>query len=168
MSMLNLFFARKSPQTQNLVIDLRLFECGHTKLGQKPDDRDFFSAALKKSETYDLKREGFEVGTEHGILDYVFVKIAAYRGSFTWNGAGISLDASITRDHLVSKFGHPYWIDETDDDLLHFYEFEGGQIELQFEFIARKKLGFITLMNSGILSTAEQRRRYGVTKPWPP
>jgi hypothetical protein len=168
MNILKLFNSGKPPQTKDLIIDLRRFLCGHTKLGQAPDERDFFSASLKQSETYSLDREGFEVGIQHGALDYIFITVGSFGGHFAWNGSVVALDHSTSRESIVSKFGHPYWVDENDDDLLHFYEFEAGNIELQFEFIDRKKLGFITLMKNGVLSDHKQRNHYGVTKPWPP
>jgi hypothetical protein len=48
-----------------------------------------------------------------------------------------------------------------------FYEYRAGAVELQFEFLDGKTLGFITLSSNGVLSEADQRKAYGVTQPWP-
>ena len=69
---------------------------------------------------------------------------------------------------MQSIFGQPYWVDQDLDEVILFYEYQDGDVELQFEFPGRVHLGFITLSAHGVLSNAEQRKAYKVTKPWPP
>ena len=69
---------------------------------------------------------------------------------------------------LLQLFGEPYWIDRSDGEVILFYEYAWGSLELQFEFPEATSLRFITVAVEGILSTKKQRDRYGVTKPWPP
>jgi hypothetical protein len=157
----------RSP-TKDFVIDLRTFTCGYTKLGSTPDARDFFSRPLRTSDVYQSARDGFEVGTKLGVLNYIFITLASYQGRFARSGARVALDSTATPERVRSAFGEPYWIDSSDEERILFYEFEGGKIELQFEFPDQKKLGFVTLVQHGVLSDAEQRRLYGVTKAWPP
>ena len=57
--------------------------------------------------------------------------------------------------------------DRSDGEVILFYEYQQGTVELQFEFGAGRALSFITLAMHGVLSTEEQRKAYGVTKPWP-
>lgn len=168
MGILSFLLSAGRSQTKDFVIDLRAFVCGHTKLGTAPDARDFFAAHLKSADVYESKRDGFEAGTKQGVLDYVYITIGAYKGSFARNGAKVALDAGATPDRVRAEFGEPYWIDARDDEMILFYVFDAGKVELQFEFPDKKNLGFITLMRDGVLSDAEQRRHYGVTKAWPP
>lgn len=157
-----------SAETKELVIDLRALIYGHTKLGSTPDPRDFFTPHLKESEAYTSAGGGLEIGTKQGALDYVFVTIGAYQGSFTRNGVKIPINPTTAPERIPADFGEPYWVDSKDEELILFYELEAGRVELQFEFPDRKNLGYITFMRDGILSRAEQRRLYGVTKEWPP
>jgi hypothetical protein len=168
MGIFSVFFSSGRSQTKEVVVDLRSFACGHTKLGQPPDVGDFFAQLLKTSDVYKDSREGLEVGTKQGNLDYVFITIGAFQGSFARSGAKVALDRTTTPEQIKAEFGNPYWIDAKDNELIFFYEFDGGKIELQFEFPEKKTLGFITLMQDGVLSEYPQRRGYGVTKPWPP
>ncbi len=168
MGILTLLLSTGCAQTKDFVIDLRTFACGNTKLGSAPDSRDFFAPQLKASDTYKSARDGFEVGTKQGVLDYAFITIGAYKGSFARSGAKVALDSGATPERVRAEFGEPYWIASKDQELILFYEFEAGRIEVQFEFPDKKTLGFITLARDGVLSDAEQRRLYGVTKAWPP
>jgi len=168
MGILSLLLSTGRSQTKDLVIDLQTFACGNSKLGSAPDARDFFAQPLQASDTYKSARDGFEVGTKQGILDYVFITIGAYKGSFACGESKIVLNSAITPERVRAEFGEPYWIDSKDKELILFYEFAGGRIELQFEFPDKRQLGFITLAKDGVLSDAEQRRLYGVTKTWPP
>jgi hypothetical protein len=155
-------------QTEALVIDLRTFSCGHTRLGDIPDARDFFAHVLRTSDVCKLDHEGFEAGTKDGVLDYLFLTVGAYQGRFARQGIVVALDAATTPARIQALFGEPYWRDAKEDELVLFYEFAGGTIELQFEFPDQKALGFVTLMRNGVLADAANRRSYGVTKAWPP
>lgn len=157
------------PQTKYLAIDLRTFECGHTRLGFPPDDRDFFAQRLRKSDVCNLVAEGFEVGTKDGCLDSLFISLLWFRGTFLYRGARVPLSPlTTTPDQIQRHFGTPYWIDSDDDEIILFYEFDDGRVELQFEFPGKKRLRYITLMRDGVLSIEAQRKAYRVTRPWPP
>jgi hypothetical protein len=168
MGILSSLFSTKHSQTKDPVVDLRTFICGHTKLGTEPDPRDVFTPHLKTRDVYTSPSKGCEVGTKERNLDYVFITIATYKGQFSNGGANIELDKATTPSRIISEFGEPYWTDTKDGETILFYELEGGMIELQFEFPDNKTLSFITLAQEGVLSNAEQRRLYGVTKSWPP
>ena len=166
------FFTSSIPprrsQTEALIVDLRTFNCGYTKLGDIPDTRDFFAHVLRTSDVCKMDHEGFEAGTKDGVLDYLVLTVGAYRGSFARHGVQVALDATTTPARIQALFGEPYWRDAKEDELILFYEFAGGAIELQFEFPDKKALGFVTLMRNGVLSDGANRRSYSVTKVWPP
>ena len=147
-------------------MDLTEFRIGSTLLGEPPNPDDFLYAPLVDRGAYEPKGGGLELGAKDGVLDYIFLTIGEYRGRFT--SKGISIVLSDTEDKILKVFGDPYWIDRSDGEVILFYEYQGGKIELQFEFPDGKKLGYITIALWGVLSSAEQREAYGVDSPWPP
>ena len=151
-----------------LDIDLAEFRVGSTPLGAPPSPADQFSAALIREDVYEPDGMGYAIGTRNGALDYVFVTLSEFQGRFLIAGKLIELPGSTSPAQVVDRFGEPYWTDRDDGEPILFYEYQGGGMELQFEFPDGKQLGYITLMRDGVLSKPEQRKSYGVTKPWPP
>jgi hypothetical protein len=163
------FLSKPTPcVTEGLVIDLGNFTCGHTRLGASIDPRDFFADALRSTETYHYEPEGLEVGVKSGRLDYLFVTLDKFRGRFELGNQPLSLGSTTTPAAIQQVFHEPYWQESLDDEIIQFYEFESGKIELQFEFPDCRHLEFITLMLDGVLSSPVQRNGYRVNKPWPP
>ena len=166
MGIFSLFTSCKEPPHQDVTVDISGFRIGATALGQPPSPNDPFSAALKKRDVYKPKGKGMEIGTKDGVLDYIFLTIDEFKGTFTSNG--IPIELGDTEGAIQERFGEAYWVDRSDGELILFYEYQGGDIELQFEFPDTRKLGYITIARNGVLSEAEQRNAYGVDKPWPP
>jgi hypothetical protein len=181
-------------QTKDLVLDLGNFTCGHSRLGMVPNPRDFFAASLAKRDVAKIKSwgfevglddsngkigprdnllaiksEGFEIGTKDRLLDYYFITIKSFKGAYSYKGKRLMLDATTTPEKVQQLIGTPYWIDRSDGEIIMFYEFNRGTIELQFEFPDQKSLGYITLTRNGVLSDPKERQDcYRVTAPWPP
>jgi hypothetical protein len=151
-----------------IVVDLKEFKIGSTPLGSLVAPTDPFHAALRKADEFKPPGQGLDVGTKDGVLDYGFFDLDAFNGSFTRSGEPVKLGNATTEAEVLSAFGEPYWIDRSDGEVILFYVYEAGTIELQFEFPDGKTLGCITLARNGVLSEADQREAYGVTKPWPP
>ena len=78
-----------------------------------------------------------------------------------------TLKAGMSENDILEEFGIPYWIDRDEETIL-FYEYRAGNMEVQFEISEEGKLEFIILSVDGVLSSAEQRKAYGVDKDWPP
>ena len=152
--------------SQDLCVNLSGFACGRTPLGATPSANDAFSQHLAQHEILKCEREGFELGTEDGKLDYVFLTLSRFRGSFTFRGDTVALTTETTPEQVLRRFGDPYWKDEDRNELILFYE--DGRVELQFEFPGKHRLSFVTMMLNPLMADAEQRKAYGVTKPWPP
>ena len=150
------------------AIDLGTFQVGDTVLGQQPAGSDFFAKPLRKSDVFEDASKGIELGTKDGVLDYAFLTIERFDGEFRLNGASAEVSKNSTEAMIKARFGEPYWIDRSDGEMIMFYEYAAGTIELQFEFPGEGSLGFVTLSRNGVLSTEEQRKLYGVDKPWPP
>jgi len=155
------------PQTA-LVVDLNKFRIGSTMLGLPISPADPFHVALKKAEVFQPAGQGLEVGTKNGLLDYGFFDIISFKGCFSRSGELLRIGKETTEKDIMKIFGEPYWIDRSDGEVILFYEYQAGTVELQFEFSDGKSLSCITLSRNGVLSEADQRKAYGVTKPWPP
>ena len=151
-----------------IIVDLKEFKIGSTALGSPITPADPFHAALKKAEVFKPAGQGLEVGTKNELLDYGFFDIISFKGSFSRSGEHIKIDKVTTENDILKVFGEPYWTDRSDGEVIMFYEYKAGTIELQFEFSDSKALSSITLSRNGVLSEADQRKAYGVTKPWPP
>ena len=131
-----------------------------------PDD--YFSSALRKKEIFVDEPGGIEIGTAEDVLDSVFVTLEQFAGTFSKAGHKLSIDSQTSESHIVALFGQPFWIDRSDGEVILFYEYRHGTIELQFEFSDGRTLSFVTLCQEGVLSKEEQRAAYGVNKAWPP
>jgi hypothetical protein len=170
MGLLGLLFGCRdnSPQPRPLTIDLATFSCGQSRLGVALSANDWFYSALGPKDTVVDARNGVELGTARDVLDYVFVTLKSFSGKFTKSGNAIDLNTKTTEAQILALFGEPYWTDRSDGEVIMFYEYQRGTIELQFEFADGRALSFITLSQNGVLATEEQRKSYKVNKPWPP
>ena len=172
MGILSSLFKAKSPvkppseSYRALTVDLDEFRCGHTALGEPISKKDFFAEPLANQEVFNDQEHGFEIGTNNGELDYIFLTLPRFPGEFRYRGEPIALNTATTIHEILSRFGEPcHHDDDTDEDIL-FYE--DGTVELQFEFPGKQHLGFITIMLRPLMANPEDRKAYGVTKPWPP
>jgi len=144
-----------------IIVDLTTFCLGATPLGARPSPGDVLAINEEV-----LHGPGIEVGLIDGVLDYGFFTLGEFAGSFKAEGRLIPLGTTTTEEDILALFGEPYWVDRSNDEVLFFYDFRSGTIELQFEF--SPTLGFITLTRNGVLAEASGRAGYRVTKPWPP
>ncbi len=151
-----------------LVIELAEFRCGHTVLGAPISRDDFFAKELATQDMFQDEACGFEVGTRQNNLEYIYLAVEKFPGTFTFQGETIAIGTQTTIEEIVSRFGEPYWrdVDKANDEIILFYE--NGTAEIQFEFPGMKRLGIITVMTDPLMADSEQRKAYGVTKPWPP
>lgn len=159
---------QENPPAAAIVVDLKGFKIGSTSLGSPIAPADPFHAILTKVEVFQPVGQGLEIGTDNGLLDYGFFDLSSFGGAFTRSGEPLDIGKDTTENKILKAFGEPYWIDRSDGEVILFYEYQAGTVELQFEFSDGKSLGFITLSRNGVLSEAEHRKAYGVTKPWPP
>jgi hypothetical protein len=153
---------------QNVEVDLGTFTCGRTSLGEQPNPRDPFAPYLERSDSCKFPDKGFEAGIKDGNLDYVYVEVKSFDGRFLLNCQPFDIGPSTSPEDIRNSLGEPWWIDRDESEVILFYEYRRGEVEVQFEFPDGKTLEIITLMKNGVLSGSEQRQNYGVTKPWPP
>lgn len=156
------------PIELEIEIDLGWFQLNGVSLGEVPASILPEKVINSPSGVFEPAGQGIEIGTEHGVFDHAFITVAEFAGTLLRNGRPLTLLPQMTERDILTIFGEPYWTDRTEGETLLFYEYLLGQVELQFEFPDAQGLGFVTLMRNGVLSVAEQRAAYGVTKPWPP
>ncbi|MEM7230969.1 MAG: hypothetical protein AAF517_02270 [Planctomycetota bacterium] len=169
MSFLSRLFGRgddPSVPPVDVSIDLTRFRCNTTALGAPPTPSDGIAQSLNKEGVFKDPTRGIEIGLEDGRLDYVFLTMSRFDGRLLANERELAIHSASCLDDVLKLFGEPYCLHEDDDEVILFYE--DGRVELQFEFPGKVRLGLITLMLSPVLADAEQRKSYGVTKPWPP
>lgn len=114
------------------------------------------------------QHEGVELEVTDKELESIVVTLEDFEGEFLKSGKEVSLTSSTTPAEIEELLGEPYWRDVDDDELILFYEYQSGGIEVQFEFPDSTALAYITIARNGVLSDPEQRSAYGVDKPWPP
>jgi hypothetical protein len=85
-----------------------------------------------------------------------------FAGSFLFNGNPVPTPSGLSD---LSRLGAAYWRDQDEDEILLFFEFGVRELQVEAELTGRiKALVAVTPP----LSDPEQRRRYNVTKNWPP
>jgi len=72
----------------------------------------------------------------------------------------------IGEEDVLDVFGQPYWIDRDDMETILFYEF--NDVEWQLELSQTGSLQAVIVTASPLLAKEDQRKAYGVSKPWPP
>ena len=92
-------------------------------------------------------------------------KFRPYAGRILYRGREVEL-ANATEQSFRAQFGESYWRDQDDHETILFYEFP--QLEWQVEFDPRGLLNGLIVTDRMLMAKAEQRKAYGVTKPWPP
>ncbi len=168
MGLFGFLFGSRGDSPQPLTIDLVTFYCGQSRLGVSVSANDYFFKPLRTKDAFVDERKGVEFSTSRDSLDSVFVTLKNFSGKFTKSGNALDLNTESTEAQVLALFGEPYWTDRSDGEVIMFYEYQHGAIELQFEFTDGRNLSFVTLCRNGVLSTEEQRKLYKVNKPWPP
>ncbi|MBF0227769.1 MAG: hypothetical protein HQK76_20160 [Desulfobacterales bacterium] len=149
-------------------IDLEVFSINNSILNKAISSSESFFIYFNINEVLDIPEDGIEIGLKDNLLDYVYINLESFKGEFCLNGDKLILNVKNSPQDIIDVFGEPYWTDRSDDEIILFYEYKKGFIELQFEFSDSIQLSYITLMCNGILSTQDQREAYNVSKQWPP
>ena len=158
----------RAPAYQPCKIDLGLFTYDNIRLNHEISVHHYLYEYLKLNESYVSDENGFEIGVNDNVLDYIFIILDSFNGAFTLDRKPLKLSSETSPVEIIEKIGDPYWVDESDDEIIQFYEYEKGDIELQFEYSNKTNLSHITMLVGGVLSSQEQRDLYHVTKQWPP
>ena len=150
---------------EKLSIDLTSFSCGDTKLGERISRKDFFYIPLKDSDLFESKDYGVILETDNNLLNSIQIDVDNFPGKLhTADGARLSKSSTVK--DVVNIFGKAYWQDEDSDEIILFYEVNG--VELQLEFPDKQRLGYLSILSEPIMADSQNRKQYGVNKPWPP
>jgi hypothetical protein len=74
--------------------------------------------------------------------------------------------ADMTEARWTELLGECYWRDADDEEVLLFFEFPYH--ELQVELTLDGAMKCLVVAGKPLMADEEQRRAYGVTRPWPP
>ncbi|MEL6110594.1 MAG: hypothetical protein AAFU85_31700, partial [Planctomycetota bacterium] len=109
------------------ILDLNAWSLNGIKLGS--------DAPLTSSDGVELTRDGH-------VLTSIVVSRDSYRGQVFLAASPIGWEAIATPQAVIRLLGEPYWRDDDDDEVILFYEYESGAVELQFEFPEATQIGF--------------------------
>jgi hypothetical protein len=170
MGLLSFFFGCGQPERPSPIVsvDLSKFSIAGSEVGKPISADSPFARELAAANVYAPQGKGLELGSNGDLLDYAVIALDDFDGTFAMDGNLLSLDTTTTELDVRRRFGEPYWINREDSEVILFYEYQAGDIEVQYEFPDGVNLGFITISRAGVLSDPEQRKLYGVDKPWPP
>jgi len=169
-------FRRGNPTNQwsrqagvSLTVDLSKYAINSISVGADAEQFSFLgrsdskSASPLKYHDLGLSLDLMEDGT---VAEFRVVfadpngQFAPFRGTILVNGSAINTG------RLLKELGACYWIDKDEYEILHF--FESPPYEIIVEQSLQKQIRSISVTNDGLMANPEQRRLYGVDKPWPP
>jgi hypothetical protein len=97
--------------------------------------------------------------------DAAFPQYREYAGRCQFGGRDVPLH-QMTEPLFVKAFGLPYWRDEDDEEAILFYEWP--RLEWQVECALAGNVNRIIITRSPLMADSDQRKAYGVDRPWPP
>ena len=170
MGLLSFFFGCGQTERPAPVVsvDLSRFSIAGSEVGKPISTDSSFARELAAAKVYAPQGKGLELGANGDSLEYAVVALDEFDGTFAADGKLLSFDTTTTEFDVRQRFGDPYWVNREDGEVILFYEYQAGNIEVQYEFPDGVNLGLITISRAGVLSDPEQRKLYGVDKPWPP
>lgn len=156
-----------------LVLDLNRHTLAGVAVGQPLERLSFLGKGIARSPIIAFPSLGLAVNEADGLIDELMVYFGhpaepdggRFSGTTRYDGLQLDLSSSIPETWLRERLGEPYWRDEDFEEAILFYEF--GQHEWQIEFADDGKLKCWVICPP-MLADEEQRRRYGVTREWPP
>lgn len=163
-----------SPPPVSPLVDLKWLTCDDMTIDQSvPTSSSYLPYFLddteeKGTQIYKNSPSGLEITTRDGLVDSIFISLNSFTGRFSLGGEPLDLTLKTTESRAAAVLGEPWWKHvDSDLEVIDFHERNDG-VEIQLEYPALCDLRFITILRTAILSDAEQREAYGVTKPWPP
>jgi len=157
------------------VVDFGRMTLDDLKLGEPVPEESPYSDYFRPCEsepgglTYNNEESGVQIWVEKGIIDCILLTLKDFTGQLVRDGQPLNIQHLSAEADVLQSMGEPYWRDvDEDGEIIGFYEFQFGRMELQFEYPESARLGFITMMTPGLLAQEDQRKAYQVTKLWPP
>jgi hypothetical protein len=185
MSLLDRLRRRRSPTAEwredrgvRLIADLDRFELGGVKFGDPytrlsflgPSESPFMDYHRKglRIDVADDRLDGFTLALEAGAFLGASSKrpVRPFVGRLKIRGRELRVEELRTEEDLTALWGTPFWRDEDDDEILLFFEFSHGEIQVELSRDGRPRV--LVATPEHLMADPEQRRSYGVEAPWPP
>jgi hypothetical protein len=161
-----------------LIADLDRFELGGVGFGDPYSRLSFLGPS--ESPFLDYHRKGLQVDVVDDRLDGFTLALGAnaflgasssrpvrpFVGSLRIGGRELRVEELRSEGDLVALWGTPYWRDEDEDEILLFFEFPDGEIQVELSREGRPRV--LVATPDPLMADPEQRRAYGVETPWPP
>jgi len=162
----------------SLLADLDRLELSGAKFGDDVEALSFLGPSETRSFDYPSKGLGLDIedarlaGFILALRPEAYLGPAAesnvreFQGQIRIGGRNLYAHQLTTERQFVSVWGEPFWRDEDPDEILLFFEFAEGeiQVELSLEGVPR----VIVVTPQPLMADPEQRRSYGVTAQWSP
>lgn len=162
----------------SLLADLDNFELSGTGFGQEVSGLSFLGRS--DSGAFDYAGKGLRLDVEDGCLAAFTLAlrpdvylgpardadVRRFTGRLRINGRESTTDRLTTEGQFTIAWGAPYWRDVDADEILLFFEFPDGEIQVELSLEGEPRV--LLVSQEPLMADPEQRRSYGVTRPWPP
>lgn len=160
-----------------LVADLDRFELCGVGIGDEVERLAFLGRS--DSGAFDWARKGLTFDVEDRHLDGFVVALRAgallgsaresdvrqFTGRVRMGGRDWRPDELDAERRFTDAWGEPFWRDEDADEILLFFEFPQGEVQVELSLTGVPQI--VIASPHPLLADPEQRASYGVTKPWP-
>jgi hypothetical protein len=160
----------------SLVLDLDTNRLSGVGIGDRFDKLSFLGPGKgKRSAPITFVEKGLQIDIDANELVESFAfyfghaqeaEFGRFQGVVQYRRTPVPLDSSVNEETIRNLLGEPYWRDQDEEETILFYEPAGGEWQIEFESDDRLKC--LRIVNPPMMSDAQQRTAYGVTKPWPP
>ena len=174
--MLDSLFRRGNPTNAwtrepglRLTVDLAMPSINSIPVGSIVDKFSFLGRSNSKSKSpldyidlgisLDYEEDGTVSGFQVVLADPLN-QFEAFSGTIKIN------ESAVDSGTLIEELGDCYWLDRDENELIYFYEFPTH--EIQIEQLPMGSVQRIIVTNDPLMADVEQRKSYGVDKPWPP
>jgi len=179
-------FRRKSPTaawradlTALLVLDLDRFELNGVGFGGEVAGLRFLGPS--ESKAFDYPSKGLQLDVDSsGLLEGLVVSLRGgvylgatppgsvkeFAGRIRLSGRDLAPHELRSASDFVEAWGEPYWRDQDEDEILLFFEFESGEVQVELTQEGVPQVLLVT--PEPLMADLAQRQAYQVTAPWPP
>jgi hypothetical protein len=185
MSLLDRLRRRRGPTAEwredrsvRLIADLDRFELSGVGFGDPytrlsflgPSESPFLDYHQKglRIDVADDRFDGFTLALGTGAFLGASSKrpVRAFVGGLRIKSRELRVEELRTEGDFTALWGTPFWRDEDDDEILLFFEFPDGEIQVELSREGRPRVLIAT--QEPLMADPEQRRAYAVETPWPP
>lgn len=178
-------FRRKSPTSRwreelnaLLAVDLDHFGLNGVGFGGSVDNLRFLGPS--ESADFDYPSKGLLLDVDSGRLDGLVIalrggvylgatppdRVRPFAGRIRLGGRDRTPQELRTESDFVAVWGEPYWRDVDEDEILLFFEFESGEVQVELTLEGVPQVLIVT--PAPLMADPATREAYRVTASWPP